>query len=159
MSYVTVEKLPSYSELWARIEPTDFVDCYAVESSIKPRQAAEIITAFPGWARFLLLIRRLVTTPFGLSNDGPPAQDKVGIFPVESESSTELIAGFNDKHLNFRVSVISRDNRVFLATWVHPHNLGGKLYLKSIMPFHIAISRNALTRVYLADSNSNHGVV
>ena len=88
-----------------------------------------------------------MTTPFGLVNEGPTATDKIGIFPVEIESGFELIAGFNDKHLDFRVSVLSQDARVFLATWVHPHNVGGRLYLKIIMPFHIVISRNALARV------------
>jgi len=139
--------LPDDSLLHSRHAPSDFLDCYSVESSMAPRQAAEIITDFPGWAKLLLLIRRAVTAPFGLSNDGPPSSDKIGIFPVESESDHELIAGFNDKHLDFRVSVISQNGCVYLATWVHPHNLGGKFYLKAIMPFHIMISRNALARV------------
>lgn len=39
------------------------------------------------------------------------------------------------------------DGRVYLAMWVHPHNIGGRLYLRLIMPFHVAISRDALTRV------------
>ena len=115
-----------------------------------PRQAAEVITDFPGWAKFLLTVRKVVTAPLGLSNEGPPAKDKIGIFPVETETDHELIVGFNDKHLDFRVSVLSQEGRVYLATWVHPHNIGGKFYLKAIMPFHITISRNALARVHVA---------
>lgn len=147
MINVTETDLPQRSFLHKRVSGTDFLDCYCVASDLPPREAADIITDFPGWARGLLHIRRLVTAPFGLSNDGPDATDKVGIFPVESENEYELIAGFNDKHLNFRVSVISHERRVFLATWVHPHNFGGRLYLKAILPFHIIISRNALARV------------
>lgn len=139
--------LPARSVLQDRLSAGDFVDCYSVESRISPRQAAEIITEFPRWARFLLLIRRFITAPFGLSNDGPPVADKVGPFPVEWESETELIAGFDDKHLDFRVSVFTGEGRVSLATWVHPHNLGGRLYLKLILPFHILIARDALRRV------------
>lgn len=139
--------LPAHSQLHSRKSANDFLDCYSVESNLRPRRAAEIITEFPSWANFLLQIRRVVTTPFGLSNDGPEASDKIGLFPVESETEDELIAGFNDKHLNFRVSVMSQDGRVLLATWVHPHNIGGRIYLKAIMPFHILISRNALSRV------------
>ena len=97
---VQVAELPAQSELHSRSRPGDFLDCYSIASDLPPRQAADIITDFPGWARVLLLIRKLVTTPFGLSNDGPPATDKIGIFPVESESADELIAGFNDKHLS-----------------------------------------------------------
>ncbi|NNJ76125.1 MAG: DUF2867 domain-containing protein [Anderseniella sp.] len=144
---VTATELPAHSLLRERVAVTDFLDCYCVASDMSPRRAAEVITDFPGWARFLLHIRRIVTSPFGLSNDGPAAPDKVGVFPVETESGRELIAGFNDKHLDFRVSVISQDDQVFLATWVHPHNIGGRIYLKTILPFHILIARNALARV------------
>jgi len=139
--------LPGDSLLHARRHPTDFLDCYAVASDKSPRDAAEIITSFPGWAQVLLKLRRAVTAPFGLINDAPDKGDHVGIFPVERETDQELVAGFNDKHLNFRVSVMAKEGRVFLATWVHPHNIGGRLYLRAILPFHIAISRNALARV------------
>ena len=80
-------------------------------------------------------------------NDGPETADRVGLFPFESETPTELIAGFDEKHLDFRISVPSHDAKVSLATWVSPHNIGGRLYLAAIMPFHIAIARNALARV------------
>jgi len=147
MKKVIATELPLQSLLGDRVKPTDFIDCYSVESELSPRNAADIITNFPGWARFLLMIRSFVTAPFGLLNDGPPATDKVGVFPVEIESGHELIAGFDDKHLDFRVSVISQEGRVFLATWVRTKNIGGEIYLKGILPFHILIARNALNRV------------
>ncbi len=154
MSYkkpkIILSQLPSSSLLQNRILPSDFLDCYSVASDLAPRRAAEIITDFPGWAGFLLQIRRVVTPPFALSNDGPQATDKLGPFPVELETGSELIAGFNDKHLDFRVSVLSTKGQVSLATWVHPQNFGGRLYLKAIMPFHILIARNALRRVAMA---------
>ncbi|MEM7427183.1 MAG: DUF2867 domain-containing protein [Pseudomonadota bacterium] len=139
--------LPAVSMLHERIAPGDFLDCYAVDAGLSPRQAATVITAFPGWARALLRLRYWLTAPFGLLQDGPPASDKIGVFPVEAEASNEIIAGFNDRHLDFRISVLSDHGRIFLGTWVHPHNLGGRLYLKAIMPFHILIARNALSRV------------
>ncbi|MEL7468037.1 MAG: DUF2867 domain-containing protein [Pseudomonadota bacterium] len=144
---VTTTDLPAQSLLSRHVGTGDFLDCYSVQSDLSPREAADIITAFPGWARALLVLRRWITAPFGLDNDGPDTADKVGIFPVEIDTAEELIAGFNDKHLNFRVSVQSHAGRVFLATWVHPHNLGGRIYLTLIMPFHILIARNALARV------------
>ncbi|WP_299691858.1 DUF2867 domain-containing protein [uncultured Tateyamaria sp.] len=144
---VSATTLPPESVLHARVGAGDFVDCYSVTADVPARKAAEIITDFPGWARLLLLIRHVVTAPFGLSQDGPEADDKVGPFPVEYDTDSEMIAGFDDKHLEFRVSVLSRDGRVSLATWVHPHNVGGRLYLAAIMPFHIMVARNALARV------------
>lgn len=144
---VSATPLPSDSTLHRRVAEGDFLDCYSVQATVPTRRAAEIITDFPGWAQVLLSIRRVVTAPFGLSQDGPKADDKVGPFPVESETESEMIAGFNDRHLEFRVAVLSRDGRVSLATWVHTHNLGGRLYLAAIMPFHILVARNALARV------------
>jgi len=151
MTRVRKIDLPIHSQLWSRVGPHDFVDCYTVAADMPPRRAAEIITSFPGWAQFLLLIRRWVTTPFGLSNDGREGKDKVGIFPVEIDTEGELIAGFNDRHLDFRVSVLRQGGQVSLATWVHPHNIGGQLYLRMILPFHIMIARDALARVNAAE--------
>jgi hypothetical protein len=70
-----------------------------------------------------------------LLSDAPEASDKVGFFPVESENDHESIAGFDDKHLNFRISVISQDRRALLLTWVHPHNIGGKFTSELLSPF------------------------
>ncbi len=144
---VTSDTLPPGSLLEDRRAPDDFLDCFSVASDTSPRRAAEIITDFPGWAGALVALRNLVVAPFGLMPDGPDAEDKLGPFPVEAETADEVIAGFDDKHLDFRVSVISRDGRIYLATWVRRHNLGGRLYLKAILPFHILIARNALARV------------
>ncbi|MFK7945019.1 MAG: DUF2867 domain-containing protein [Paracoccaceae bacterium] len=151
-SQVSATQLPANSLLHDRMEAGDFIDCYAVDADLGARQAAEIITDWPKWAGFLLVIRRIVTSPFGLSQDGPAAVDKLGPFPVEIERVGEIIAGFNDRHLDFRVSVMSHDGRVYLATWVHTHNLGGRIYLGTIMPFHILIARNALVRVAAASA-------
>ncbi|WP_299295194.1 DUF2867 domain-containing protein [uncultured Tateyamaria sp.] len=153
---VSACNLSPKSALQTRVVRGDFLDCYCVSSTASPRTAAEIITAFPGWAQALVRLRALVTAPFGLSQDGPNAADKLGPFPVESETGTELIAGFNDKHLDFRVSVRSEDGVVSLATWVHPHNVGGRIYLAAIMPFHILIARDALARVARAPVSPPH---
>lgn len=155
MSRIIATDLPLQSLLNDRIKTTDFLDCYSVESDLSPRSAANIITQFPIWARFLVGIRNILITPFGLSSDGPSAADKVGAFPVEIENDHELIAGFDDKHLDFRVSVVSQEGKVFLATWVRTKNIGGKMYLKTILPFHILIARDALARVRTAGITDN----
>lgn len=147
MPSVTATDLPASSLLRSRQAPGDFLDCYAVAAELSPRRAAQVITDFPGWTRLLLRLRGVLTAPFGLSADGPDAPDKVGPFPVESETAGELVAGFDDRHLDFRVSVLAGDGQVLLATWVHPHNIGGRFYLAAIMPFHMLIARDALARV------------
>ncbi|MGB3553884.1 MAG: DUF2867 domain-containing protein [Jannaschia sp.] len=130
--------------------PGDFLDCYAVRSDMPSRTAAEIVVDFPPWARALVSLRNVVTAPFGLLPDGPEAADNIGFFPVTAEGEDEIVAGFDDRHLDFRVAIIRRDGFVHLATWVAPHNIGGRLYLKAILPFHVAIARNAMSRVSTA---------
>lgn len=147
MQPVKSSKLPLQSALHDRIKPMDFVDCYCIDSNFSPRDAAEIVTHFPTWAQLLVRIRNVITAPLGLLQEAPTTGDEVGFFPVESETTNELIMGFNDKHLNFRVSVMSQNGKIFLATWVHTNNKVGKLYLKVILPFHILIVRNALARL------------
>ncbi|WP_461433574.1 DUF2867 domain-containing protein [Hoeflea alexandrii] len=148
-SFHSVEKipLPMGSLLEQYVMGEDFLDSYAVSAHVPVRPAAEEIVRFPGWARVLVGLRNVLTAPFGLSANGPEAPDKLGVFPVEAETSDEIIAGFDDRHLNFRVSVLSRDGSVTLSTWVRPHNAAGRLYLCAILPFHIAIARDAVRRV------------
>jgi hypothetical protein len=64
----------------------------------------------------------------------------IGMFPVLSETPDRVIAGFNDKHLDFRVVVdvatFPDTQQVTATTLVLTHNLLGRAYLAIIMPFH-----------------------
>jgi hypothetical protein len=70
---------------------------------------------------------------------------------VLSESSNRLVAGFNDKHLDFRVVVdvasSGHGQRVTATTLVLTHNLLGRVYLAIILPFHRLIVRTMLRQV------------
>lgn len=138
--------LPQDSALWAHIGPGDFVDCYAVRSDLSAREAAERITTFPGWVQALMQLRGVLVTPFGLQTVAPGDGPKIGPFPVEHETPLEIIAGFNDTHLNFRVAIRAAEGEVSLATWVHRHNLLGRAYLALVMPFHILVARTAVAQ-------------
>lgn len=147
---VTTSPLPPFSALHDRFRAGDFIDCFRVKSAMPLREAADTIADFPDWAKMLVALRNVIVLPFGLLGGLPSEfadRDKIGIFPVESEDAREIIAGFDDKHLDFRVSVMRDGEDILLATWVHRHNLLGRAYLATIMPFHIAIARDALRRV------------
>jgi hypothetical protein len=64
-----------------------------------------------------------------------------------AESEDEVILGIDDRHLDFRIGLIRHEGRIFMSTWVHPHNLWGRGYLATVMPFHILISRRAVARM------------
>ena len=92
-------------------------------------------------------LRNVLVSPFGLTTETSEESENAGMFPIDTETEDELIVGFDDKHLNFRISVLQHQGHVYLATWVHTNNIGGRLYLGTIFPFHILIVRNALKRV------------
>src|SRR6187402_3609579 len=87
-----------------------FADAYSLEvadRSLDARHAAERIMArSPRWIDMLLALRNVAVAPFGLHRSGPRAEARhgvLGIFPVISQTPERLVAGFDDKHLDFRV--------------------------------------------------------
>ncbi len=150
MKKVTKTSLPASSNLHSHFESSDFLDCYCVESELSARAAAEVAFDPPAWAAALMKLRNLLVSPWGLTTAISEDIESAGMFPIDIESEDELILGFDDKHLNFRISVMQKEQHVYLATWVHPNNIGGRLYLAAILPFHILIVRDALSRVAAA---------
>jgi hypothetical protein len=124
-----------------------FVDAYNVtvnDAALDARHAAErMFSRSPRWIDALLMLRNCLVAPFGLKTGAPTGAgtpEIIGIFPVVSETPDRLVAGFNDRHLDFRVVVDSvgadgcRD--VTATTLVLTHNLLGRVYLAIILPFH-----------------------
>jgi hypothetical protein len=144
MPKVTSDTLPAASHLWSLHRPGDFLDCYSVESRLTPQQAARRGLALPGWARALLALRNALVRPFGLKT-GQTTDS--AIFPVVLDGPEELVLGTDDRHLNFRIAVHRQGGRLYMSTWVHPHNIWGRAYLAGVMPFHILISRAAVRRM------------
>lgn len=135
----------------------DWVDCWQalpVANHANARQAGEaIIAAFPRWMGPLLALRQILVAPFGLlgKDDMARETDAIGFFPVTEEGATRLVAGLDDKHLNFRI-VIDLDattsgRSLALTTVIKRHNLLGRLYLAMVLPFHRAIIRGALKKL------------
>jgi Protein of unknown function (DUF2867) len=153
MAQVQTDTLPPTSSLWSHHKPGDFLDCYSIASSLSPREAAARGVTLPGWARALLSLRNTLVRPFGLKTGVVDRARTVGIFPVCRESADEMILGLDDRHLDFRVALFRQDGRIYMSTWVHPHNLAGRIYLRIVMPFHILICRGMVAR--MADQASS----
>lgn len=66
--------------------------------------------------------------------------DRIGPWPIFSISHNEIVAGRNNKHLDFRLSVLKCTDddaaSVTVSTVCTVHNLAGKVYLFFITPFH-----------------------
>lgn len=124
-----------------------FADAFRVavdDDTLTARQAAErMFLRLPRWISGLMKLRNLVVAPLGLktpTHTKTIVADSVGPFPVISATPQRLVAGFDDKHLDFRVIVdVTGDipgRQVTATTLVLTHNLPGRVYLATIMPFH-----------------------
>jgi hypothetical protein len=133
-----------------------FSDAFSIVTgggALNARQAAErMMGRSPRWIEALLTLRNILVAPFGQKTTASSgATDLIGIFPVVSQTSERLVAGFDDRHLDFRVVVdvagTGHGQRVTATTLVKTHNLLGRVYLKIILPFHRLIVRRMLRQV------------
>jgi len=147
MATIRNDTLPATSSLWQLHRPGDFLDCYSVESPFSPRDAALKGLSLPGWAMALLRLRNALVRPLGLKTEAEPDRPSVGMFPIRKDDGQEFVLGLDDRHLDFRIAVLRQGERLYLSTWVHPHNVWGRAYLRLVMPFHVLISRGAAGRM------------
>nr|WP_254787295.1 DUF2867 domain-containing protein [Variovorax sp. OV700] len=73
---------------------------------------------------------------------------RIGIFRIYETHVDEIVLGEDDRHLDFRVSVMrsSAGDSLTAVTVVHCHNLFGRNYIRLIAPFHRLVVRSALER-------------
>lgn len=142
----------------------DFSDCFRLAVSEPgldaPEAARRIMERTPEWVNTLMRLRNLAVAPFGLktgteeTRGGQEGPEKIGTviaFPVISRAPEEMVLGFNDRHLDFRIVVTASETAIgtdiALTTLVATHNLLGRSYLATILPFHRRIVPAMLSRV------------
>ena len=138
------------------VETAYFRDSYRTRQSHARATMADLFFAIfghhPAWIRALLIIRNTIAKWCGL--EVPTASeimtvqpradyaigDKIGPWPIFALTDTELVAGRNNKHLDFRLSLLREDHEgapsVVVSTICNVHNVAGKIYLFFIVPFH-----------------------
>jgi Protein of unknown function (DUF2867) len=106
----------------------------------------------PWWAKAILVARNTVARWFGLAvptaqdilatkvRDHYAVGDTIGPWPIFALTDTELIAGRNNPHLDFRLSVLKHSvegvPRVSVTTICLVNHWSGRLYLFFVVPFH-----------------------
>jgi hypothetical protein len=138
------------------IERAYFRDSYRVPLSRGELVIVDIffrIFAYhPLWMKLLLIVRDKVASLVGLDastaseilhvgiKDRYVIGEKIGVWPIFWLSEDEVVAGRDNKHMDFRLSVLKvRDGdrtSVVVSTICIVHNLSGKLYLFFVVPFH-----------------------
>lgn len=138
------------------VEAAYYRDSYRAPLSRPRANVTDIFQAIfahhPTWVKIVLMIRNRIVRLFGL--DAATASeildftqkssyrvgDKIGVWPIFVLTETELVAGRDNKHLDFRLSVLkimeNETASVVVTTICTVHNLFGKLYLFFIVPFH-----------------------
>jgi Protein of unknown function (DUF2867) len=106
----------------------------------------------PLWMKLLLIVRNAAVRLIGLEaptvaeiikpevRDSYRVGEKIGPWPIFFMADDEIVAGRNNKHMDFRLSVLKvKDGGatdVVVSTICTVHNVFGKIYLFFIIPFH-----------------------
>jgi hypothetical protein len=120
----------------------------------------------PRWMKLLLIARNAAARLMGL--EAPTVDeimrpsvrkeyhvgDKIGPWPIFFIAENEIVAGRDNKHLDFRLSVLkAREGdvvSVIVSTICTVHNVFGKIYLFFIIPFHRAGVRSLISNAVAA---------
>lgn len=155
----------------AFVDAAFFADAYQVPLAHAEISVIDVFFAVfghhPVWLKALLLVRHRVGYWFGLgaATAGEilrPSKkasyrvgENIGPWPIYRLSEAELIAGRNNKHLDFRVSVLKQGSGqsayAIVSTVCCTHNWFGRLYLRLIAPFHSWGIRGLLLKAAEAD--------
>jgi hypothetical protein len=146
-----------------------FHDGYRVPLARPKLSIVEIFFALfghtPRWMKALLIVRNTIARWCGL--EAPTADeilkpamrasysvgDKIGPWRIFFIGDDEIVAGRNNKHLDFRLSVLRStdgDGQSVVSTVCSVHNLAGKIYLFFIVPFHRTGVRSLLANAVVA---------
>ncbi len=135
------------TDIAALLAGAQFIDAFAIDiedRALDARHAAKAMMGHsPRWIATLLRLRNLLVAPFGLRTSGHSEtipRETIGIFPILTETPDRLVAGFDDRHLDFRVVVdvatSGPSQQITATTLVKTHNRLGRVYLAIILPFH-----------------------
>ena len=153
---------PADSMIASLFAGADLLDAYAIvlpeTVSHDVGQLARTVLGQPApWFRLLIRLRDAAVAGFGVktsrqlraeANGG----EHINFFSVRARSTRELVVGEDDRHLDFRVSVLLRPYpagsgmELVTTSAVHCHNSLGRAYLAGIRPVHHLIVRSNLER-------------
>lgn len=152
--------VPSRSGITHLYQSMNLADAFAIRlpagTSSNPDLLARFILSHqPAWIGWLMNVRDTIVACFGLKTARHLATlaNRIGIFKVYSTNQTEIVLGEDDKHLDFRISILCSaeaepggSRQLIFSTVVHCHNRLGRAYLFVIAPFHRLVVKASLLR-------------
>ncbi len=136
------------------------LDSYSIDLGSSKQDSMRVLATRtvgdpPSWIKALVAVRDALVTPFGVKTSGEVRasradDDRVDFFPVQWEGNDEIVLGEDDRHLDFRLSLLRRPSptgtQLIATTIVHAHNAFGFTYLNLIRPFHHLVVRASLAQ-------------
>jgi hypothetical protein len=138
------------------IDNSSFHDSYRAPLARPELGIVEVFFALfghtPIWMKLLLIVRNAAARLAGL--EAPTVAEimrlrvrkaygvgeKIGPWPIFFIGGNEIVAGRNNKHMDFRLSVLKTADgdaaSVVVSTICTVHNLFGRIYLFVTVPFH-----------------------
>jgi hypothetical protein len=120
----------------------------------------------PLWMKSLLIVRNAAARLVGLEaptvaeimqpkvRETYSVGEKIGPWPIFFIGGNEIVAGRNNKLMDFRLSVLKATDgemtSVVVSTICTVHNLFGKIYLFVIVPFHRSGVRSLMRNAVVA---------
>jgi hypothetical protein len=155
--------VPENSSIASSFNLFHYCDSYKVE--IYKEDSIDNITTkifqTPRWADSLMRLRNALARLVGLDTGGYKRDTYISdyyhvgsravYFTVIDRNDNEILMAENDKHLDFRISVLmnrqSSDITIFLTTLVKFNNSLGRIYFLLVKPFHRIIIFSLLKRL------------
>jgi hypothetical protein len=157
--------LPAHCGIANLYNSPQLVDAFAARLPVYASSNPEVLARFifsnqPSWVGKLMRVRDFIVAGFGLKTAGQlttlassAKAERIGIFKIYSANETEIIMGEDDKHLDFRISILCSNgsgpesSRVLtVTTVVSCHNRLGRTYIFAIAPFHRMVVKSCLRR-------------
>ncbi|QND54773.1 DUF2867 domain-containing protein (plasmid) [Phyllobacterium sp. 628] len=162
---VTSVPIPAEATIGHTYELVHLADAYSVQLPNGTLTDPELLARFifsqqPPWIGRLIKMRDALVAGLGLKTArhlkslGERDQtNRLGIFKIYGKSGLEIVFGEDDKHLDFRLSVLcaspvatQEEQSLIFTSVVHCHNRLGRIYIFLIAPFHRLVVQASLRR-------------
>jgi Protein of unknown function (DUF2867) len=124
---------PSESVVAGWYENASLLDSYSIDLNSSKQCSMRVLATRtvgdpPAWIKALVAVRDAMVTPFGVKTSGEVRasranNERVDFFPVQWESNDEIVLGEDDRHLDFRLSLLRRNSptgtQLIATTVVH----------------------------------------
>jgi hypothetical protein len=150
-----------------------YIDCFKgsitdIKNAITPTEISNaFFISIPNWAQLLLRLRDRIVGIFGLKTSGDIDKidelntrnykkgDRLGYLKVFDINNSELVFGMDDKHLDFRGSLliepteVEKQKMLTISTVVKYNNWFGRVYFFMIKSLHKVIVKAMLKRAII----------